>query len=76
MKNNLYKDYIKKKKLQEIYKEEIVVKEDSKFSKLLSFLLEFLVQILKILYYIAIIVLCSIGATCFANKLGIMNFWR
>jgi hypothetical protein len=75
MGKNLYKEYLKKQKLKEKYKEEVVVNEQSPVMKALLFLFSILSKIFNILFYLGIIVLCSIGATYIANKLGIINIF-
>ena len=75
MGKNLYKEYLKKQKLKEKYKEEVVVNEQSPVKKALLFLFSILSKIFNILFYLGIIVLCSIGATYIANKLGIINIF-
>ena len=75
MGKNLYKEYLKKQKLKEKYKEEVVVNEQSPVMKALVFLFSILSKIFNILFYLGIIVLCSIGATYIANKLGIINIF-
>ena len=75
MGKNLYKEYLKKQKLKEKYKEEVVVNEHSPVMKALLFLFSILSKIFNILFYLGIIVLCSIGATYIANKLGIINIF-
>lgn len=75
MKKNLYRDYIKKKKIKEKYDEQVVVNERSPVLKTLLFLLDFIIKIFDILFYLGIIVLCSIGATYIANKIGIINIF-
>ncbi len=75
MKKNLYKEYLKKKKIQEKYEEEIVVNEQEPVFKLLFFLFNILSRIFTILFYVGIIILCSIGATYLANKFGIINLF-
>ena len=72
---NLYKEYLKKQRLKEKYKEEVVVNEQSPVMKALLFLFSILSKIFNILFYLGIIVLCSIGATYIANKLGIINIF-
>ena len=76
MGKNLYKEYLKKQKLKEKYKEEVVVNEQSPVMKALLFLFSILSKIFNILFYLGIIVLCSIGATYIANKLGIINIFQ
>ena len=75
MGKKLYKEYLKKQKLKEKYKEEVVVNEQSPVMKALLFLFSILSKIFNILFYLGIIVLCSIGATYIANKLGIINIF-
>ena len=75
MGKNLYKEYLKKQRLKEKYKEEVVVNEQSPVMKALLFLFSSLSKIFNILFYLGIIVLCSIGATYIANKLGIINIF-
>lgn len=75
MGKNLYKEYLKKQKLKEKYKEEVVVNEQSPVMKALLFLFSILSKIFNILFYLGIIILCSIGATYIANKLGIINIF-
>ena len=75
MSKNLYKEYLKKQKLKEKYKEEVVVNEQNSVIKALLFLFGILSRIFNVLFYLGIIVLCSIGATYIANKLGIMNIF-
>lgn len=75
MSKNLYKEYLKKQKLKEKYKEEVVVNEQNSVIKALLFLFGILSRICNVLFYLGIIVLCSIGATYIANKLGIINIF-
>lgn len=74
MKKNIYKEYLKNKSIKEKYDEEIVVNNESTVIKILFFLFETLEKIFKILFYLGIIILCSIGATYIANKIGIIKF--
>ena len=75
MKKNLYKDYLKKKKIREKYDEQVVVNEQNPVLKTLLFLFDILSRIFNILLYLGIIILCSIGATYLANKFGIINIF-
>ena len=75
MRRNLYKDYLKKQKIKEKYDEKVVVNEQSSVLKALLFLFDILSRIFSILFYIGIIILCSIGATYIANKIGIINIF-
>ena len=75
MQKNLYKDYLKKQKIKEKYDEQVVVNEQNLVLKTLLFLFNILSRIFSILFYLGIIILCSIGATCLANKFGIINIF-
>lgn len=75
MKKNLYEEYIKKKKIKEKYDEQVVVNEQSPVLKALLFLLDITIKIFNILFYLGIIILCSIGATYIANRIGIINIF-
>lgn len=75
MSKNLYKEYLKKQKIKEKYKEEVVVNEQNPVIKALLFLFSILSRVFNILFYLGIIVLSSIGATYIANKLGIINIF-
>lgn len=75
MKKNLYEEYIKKKKIKEKYDEQVVVNEQSPVLKTLLFLLDITIKIFNILFYLGIIILCSIGATYIANRIGIINIF-
>ena len=59
MKKNLYEEYLKKQKIKEKYDEEVNI----------------LSKIFNVLFYLGIIILCSIGATYIANKIGIIKIF-
>ena len=73
MKKNLYKDYLKKKKIKEKYDEQVVVNEQNPVLKALLFLFDILSRIFNILFYLGIIILCSIGATYLWNNKYILG---
>lgn len=75
MSKNLFKEYLKKQKIKEKYNEQVVVNEQNIVLKTLLFLLDILLKILSILFYLGIIILCSIGATYLANKFGIIKIF-
>jgi hypothetical protein len=75
MRKNLYKEYLKKQKIKEKYEEQVVVNEQNSVLKALLFLFNILSRIFNILFYLGIIILCSIGATYLANKFGIINIF-
>ncbi|MGM9874763.1 MAG: hypothetical protein ACI33S_03375 [Bacilli bacterium] len=74
MSKNIYKEYLKKQKVRQKYDEEVVVNEQKSFIKILLFLFEIMIRIFHVLFYIGILILCSIGATYIANKIGIFKF--
>lgn len=75
MKNN-YEEYKKKEKLKEQYQEEeIIINEDGIFFKIVFFIFDIMCKIFNLLYYIGLIILCSVGATLIANKIGIINIF-
>lgn len=62
------KEFLEKEKIKNKYEEKIIVKNDSAFVKLLFFFMDLIGKLLKILFYISIIVLSSIGATYIVNN--------
>ena len=75
MKKNFYKEFQKKQKLSQIYNEndKVIVQIQSTLLKLLSYLIAFFINIFKILIFIGIIALLSIGATVIFNNLLQLN---
>lgn len=61
------KNYLEKENIRKDYDEKIIVKNENSFIKLLSFFIELISKLLKILFYIAIIGLSSVGATYLVN---------
>ncbi len=68
------KEFVKTEKIKNQYGEKIIVKNENTFIKLLSFFVELILKLLKILFYISIIVLSSIGATYIVNNFDKFNF--
>ena len=68
------KEFVKTEKIKNQYGEKIIVKNENTFIKLLSFFVELILKLLKILFYILIIVLSSIGATYIVNNFDKFNF--
>lgn len=69
---NLYDKLSKERKLANKYKvkqKEIVINESNTLIKLLSFLYISISKILKIIAYLIIIGLCSLGATYLINNI-------
>lgn len=75
MKKNFYKEFQKKQKLAQNYSEndKIVVENQSILLKMLSYLMAFIHSIFKILLFLLVIVLLSLGATVICNNLLHIN---
>lgn len=71
MKKNFYKEFQKKQRILQNYNEndKVIVQNQSTLLKLLSYLIAFFINIFKILIFIGIIALLSIGATVICNNL-------
>lgn len=63
MKRNLYKKYKKKSKLKDKYNTE----KNSILKTILSFSSDVISKIIKTIFYICIVALCSLGATYLFN---------
>ena len=61
------KEFLEKENIKKDYDEKIIVKNEKSFMKLLSFFIELISKIIKILFYISVIGLSSVGATYLAN---------
>lgn len=66
-------EFLQKENLEKIYKEKIIVKNENTFIKLLSFFINLITQIIKILFIILMVALSSIGATYLINNFGKLN---
>lgn len=75
MKKNFYKDYQKKQKLSQNYDEtdKIVIENQSILLKLLSYVIAIICITFKMLLFLIIIILLSVGATVIFNKLIPIN---
>ena len=71
-KKNLYDKLSKEKKIADKYnfsQKEIVIKKSSSLIKLLSFLFVIISRVFKVIAYLIIIGLCSLGATYLVNNI-------
>lgn len=71
-KKNLYDKLSKEKKIADKYnfsQKEIVIKKSSSLIKLLSFLFVIISKVFKVIAYLIIIGLCSLGATYLVNNI-------
>ena len=75
MKKNFYKEFQKKQKLIQNYSEDdkIVVENQNILLKMLSYLIAFIHNIFKLLLFLLVIVLLSLGATVMCNNLLHIN---
>lgn len=68
MKKNLYKEFQKERKTKEKYKDENLIIEKSKTLKtILAFLSDSVGKVIKLIFYVVIVALCSIEATYLFN---------
>ena len=68
------KEFLEREKIKSKYDEKIIVKNESLFIKLLSFFIELIAKLFKILFYISIIVLSSVGETYIVNNFDKFKF--
>lgn len=68
------KEFLEREKIKSKYEEEIIVKNESTFIRLLSFFIELIAKLFKILFYITIIILSSVGATYIVNNFDKFRF--
>ena len=69
MKKNLYKKFQKENKIGENYNEKLVVEKSKTLKIILSFISDMIGKLIKIIFYILIVALCSIGATYLFNSI-------
>ena len=67
MRRNLYKKFQKENKIREKYDEKIVVEKSKTLKIILSFITNIIEKFIRIIFYILIVALCSIGATYLFN---------
>ena len=67
MKKNLYKKFKKKRKIKEDYNQIYTIEKPSNIKAILSFLSDLISNLFKIIFYILIVALCSLGATFLFN---------
>ncbi|MDO4382595.1 MAG: hypothetical protein Q4C39_06035 [Clostridia bacterium] len=67
MKKNLYKKFQKVDKVKKKYNENLIVEKSQMIKTILSFTSDMIGKIIKIIFYILIVALCSLGATCLFN---------
>ena len=67
MKKNLYKKFQKVDKLKKNYNENLIVEKSRTIKTILSFISDSIGKIIKLIFYISIVSLCSLGATYLFN---------
>ena len=67
MKKNLYKKFQKVDKVKKKYNENLIVEKSQMIKTILSFTSDMIGKIIKIIFYILIVALCSLGATYLCN---------
>ena len=67
MKRNLYKKFQKEIKEKQNYDENVIVEKSKILKTILSFISDFIGKSIKLIFYILIVALCSLGATYLFN---------
>lgn len=67
MKKNLYKKFEKERKVKNNSSQEYIIEKSSSIKVILSFLSDLISNLFKIIFYILIVALCSLGATFLFN---------
>ena len=67
MKRNLYKKFQKENKEKQNYDEKVIVEKSKIIKTILSFISDFVGKSIKLIFYILIVALCSLGATYLFN---------
>jgi len=67
MKKNLYKKFEKERKVRDNSNQEYTIEKSSSIKAILSFLSDLISNLFKIIFYILIVALCSLGATFLFN---------
>ena len=67
MKRNLYKKFQKENREKQNYDEKVIVEKSKTLKTILSFISDFIGKSIKLIFYILIVALCSLGATYLFN---------
>ena len=67
MKKNLYKKFQKVNKIKDNSNQSYTIEKPSNVKAILSFLSDLISNVFKIIFYILIVALCSLGATFLFN---------
>ena len=67
MKKNLYKKFQKESKIKKVYDDKVIINKSNTLKTILSFISYFIGKSIKLIFYILIVALCSLGATYLFN---------
>lgn len=67
MKKNLYKKFQKESKIKKVYDDKVIINKSNTLKTVLSFISDFIGKAIKLIFYILIVALCSLGATFLFN---------
>ena len=67
MKRNLYRKFQKENKEKQNYDGKVIVEKSKTLKTILSFISDFIGKSIKLIFYILIVALCSLGATYLFN---------
>ena len=67
MKKNLYKKFQKEKSIIKNYDDSVKIEKSQRLKTVLSFLSDLIGNLIKIIFYVLIVALCSLGATYLFN---------
>lgn len=67
MRKNLYKKFQKESKIKKVYDDKVIINKSNTLKTILSFISDFIGKAIKLIFYILIVALCSLGATFLFN---------
>lgn len=67
MRKNLYKKFQKESKIKKAYDDKVIINKSNTLKTILSFISDFIGKAIKLIFYILIVALCSLGATFLFN---------
>lgn len=77
MKKDFYKEYLKNKEIEEQNQntKKVIIKKQSVSIKILEYIVSFISAILRIIVYIALVILLSIIATIIVNRGSVPGYF-
>lgn len=67
MRKNLYKKFQKESKIKKVYDDKVIINKSNTLKTILSFISDFIGKAMKLIFYILVVALCSLGATFLFN---------